>query len=360
MSNNNNRFGPVSNEQPDFWQRGYATRDGHLLDGHFDHRSRGHRSINGQDSSINAYAIPKGMKVKLIENPTGGIPKIDGGALIWDENYVQAQSRLLQNGQVPNLPDPYQGQRPDGVQEVDIGNIMAQRMMNSRGTSNNTGYQKLAPAQQQQHGPMPGYGINNPQVQQGGGNGTCQLQEGHTFFQALNIQGFGTTTPLAKTGGQIKGVQGREFKMEGVHQCYVVDGLQTIDLSKMEPARQRTLVRVTAPLLGTFLVPQEAIITQEGGQSQGRQLLIDTNQSQNLQGRQQWMHQQQQAQQAQQQQQLIHTQQMQQQGRPQQQQYQQQYREQQQQMQQQQAPQQRPNVQQMGVDLLRRRGILKG
>lgn len=356
MGNNNNRFGPVSNEQPDYWQRGYATRDANLLDGHFDHRARGNRSINGQDSSINAYAIPRGMKVKLRENSEGGIPKIDGGALVWDDNYVKAQSRLLQNGQMPNLPDPYQGQRPDGVQEVDIGNIMAQRMMNSRGPSNNTGYQKLAPApqQQMQHGPTPGQAMNSHQYQQSG-VGMCQLQEGHTFFQSLSVQGFGTTMPLAKTGGQIKGIQGRQFQMEGVHECYVVDGLQTIDLSNIEPQRKRTLVRVTAPLLGTFLVPQEAII-QEGGQAPGRQLLIDTNQSHQLQGRQQWINQQQQAQQ----QQLIHTQQMQGRSQQQQQQYQQQYREQQMQ---QQAPRQQVNpssIQQQSMDLLRRRGILKG
>jgi hypothetical protein len=112
-----------------------------------------------------------------------------------------------------------------------------------------------------------------------------------TFYQPLQIQGFGTTQPLARTGGRTQGLQGRQFQVEGVVTAYVVDGLQTIDLSKMEPSRLKPLVRVSAPLLGTFLVPQEAI-QEMGGGGPSRQLLIDSGQQHRIEQRQNWQNQQ--------------------------------------------------------------------
>ena len=114
-----------------------------------------------------------------------------------------------------------------------------------------------------------GRGFNTPAQR------VCTLSEGHTYFQPLQIQGFGTTQPLAKSGGQLRGIQGRQFEINETVTAYVVDGLQTIDLSKMEPGRLRTLVKVTAPLVGTFLVPQEAIQEIGGGPGANRTVLTD-------------------------------------------------------------------------------------
>jgi len=265
-------FGPVTNEQPDYWERNdLARRDRSLLDRHFDSRSRGGQWKNGQDPSVSAYSIPRSQKVALRESPVGGIPAYEGGGTSWDDKYLQAQAKLA--GRAPtNLPDPFQGRSPMSPEEVDVSRLLQTRAATQ--------------------GPQ----LAGPQSQ---GPRTCTLQEGHTFYQALQIQGFGTTQPLAKTGGLIKGVQGREFQIEGAVTAYVVDGLQTIDLSKMEPGRLRPLIRVTAPLLGTFLVPQEAI-QEQGGQGPSRGLLIDSGQhhrvDQRSDQRAQWQAQQQQAQ----------------------------------------------------------------
>jgi hypothetical protein len=278
-------FGPVPDEQKDYWQRNkLAQRDAGLLDSHFDTRSHGKRLLNGQDPSINAYSIPRSQKVALKETSVGGLLVWDGASMAWDEHYARAQSRLLQQNNLPNnLPDPWQGRRAQMSEEIDGGAIMQQRLLANMASPGGS-----------THGPMPGHMLATGQQrsQQQGQQQVCTLMEGHTFYQPLQIQGFGTTQPLAKTGGQIKGVQGRQFQVEGSVTAYVVDGLQTIDLSKMEPGRLKTLLRVTALLLGTFLVPQEAIQEMGGGPGANRQLLIDSNQQHQINQRQAWANQQ--------------------------------------------------------------------
>lgn len=263
-------FGPVPDEQKDFWQKSkFAQRDAAILDRHFDSRSHGKKIEN----SMNAYSIPRSAKVALKETVVGGLPVWDGATSVWDDRYSQAQSKLAQRN--PNLPDPWQGRKPGMVEEIDAGAVLQQRLMSQAANSG-------APT----HGPMPGHAMVTGQNQHQ--PSTCTLAEGHTFYQALQIQGFGTTQPLAKTGGQIRGVQGKQFQVEGLVTAYVVDGLQTIDLSKMEPSRLKPLVRVTAPLLGTFLVPQEAVQEMNAG-GPSRQLLIDSGQQHRMEQRQQWL-----------------------------------------------------------------------
>jgi hypothetical protein len=250
-------FGPVVDEQKDYWQRSkLAQRDAALIDNHFNSRAQGQKIQN----TMNAYSIPRSAKIALKETAIGGLPVWDGAASVWDDRYAQAQGKLLQANPLSTLKDPWQGRQPGMAEEVDAGAIMQQRVLSQAAS-------RVGPT----HGPMPGHSMVTGQQQ----SSVCTLTEGHTFYQPLQIQGFGTTQPLAKTGGRIQGVQGRQFQVEGVVTAYVVDGLQTIDLSKMEPSRLKPLVRVSAPLLGTFLVPQEAI-QEAGGAMQSRQLLVDS------------------------------------------------------------------------------------
>lgn len=249
-SNDEPVFGPVRDNQPDYWQKNnLRIRDGNILDNHFNLRKNGQRNITG----VRVYSLPKSQQVALREQ-IGGIPVFDGSEAIWSQEYMRAQSRIAGNNSFEDQKD-YSSPSAvnNNIQDVNVNNVLAQRIM-SQQTSN-----------------IP-QSLNN-------GNRICQLQEGHIFYNALNIQGFGTTTPVVKTGGQIKGVSGREFQIDGGSNCYVVDGLQTIDLSKMEPQRMKLLIKVSAPLIGTFLVPKEAIIEMNGNnQNNGRQLLIDVNQ----------------------------------------------------------------------------------
>jgi len=254
-------FGPVIDEQKGYWEENpLRQRDKALLDRHFDSRAQGNKWQTG----ISAYSLPKTQKSILRESRVGGIPTVEGGESNWEEAYLLAQQKLA--GQHPSIPDPWSGRRPglaDG--EVDVGSILQQRMA----------------SQAMNHSPMPGHAMaTGQQSNQQAGPPVCTLQEGHTFYHVLKIDGFGTTQPLARTGGIIKGLQGRQFQVDGSVSAYIIDGLQTIDLQKMEPGRLRSLIRVTAPLVGTFLVPQEAIAEMSGGASQngGRQLLIDSSQ----------------------------------------------------------------------------------
>lgn len=279
-------FGPVADEQKDYWQRSKLTqRDAALLDRHFDARSHGQKL---QTNSMSAYAIPKSQKVALRESRVGGIPIAEGGMQEWDEAYIRAQAKLAAKGGNVPVSDSWGGRIPGSTtEEVDIGRILQNRMISQAATPPNSN-----------HGPMPGHAMATGQQRSQQIPSICTLQEGHTFYQPLKIDNFGTTQPLVKTGGTIRGIQGRQFQAEGQVTAYVVDGLQTIDLSKMEPGRMKTLVRVSAPLLGTFLVPQEAIQEMSGGAGSGKQLLIDSSQQfrseQQMRQQQQYLHQQQQ------------------------------------------------------------------
>jgi len=262
-------FGPVIDEQKDYWQRNQLTqRDAVLLDRHFEARTHGQ---NLQANSMSAYAIPKSQKVVLRESRVGGIPIMEGGAQEWDKAYILAQAKLAAQGGNIAIPDPWNGRTPGSTTvEVDVGRFLQQRMVSQAAVP-------PIPNQGAMPGPMMATGQQHQQAPT-----VCTLQEGHTFFQPLKIEGFGTTQPMAKTGGVIRGVQGRQFQVEGQVTVYIVDGLQTVDLSKMEPGRYRTLYRVSSPLLGTFLVPQEAIQEMGGGVGGGRQLLIDSGQGHRL------------------------------------------------------------------------------
>jgi hypothetical protein len=249
----NIKFGVVPDEQPDYWRRNQYNQKAQAdLDRHFTERAHGKRI----EKSMSAYAIPRSQKVALRENRIGGIPQVEGGVNNWDPKYLAAQGKLV--GAQPVMRGPNE--------EVDVGAALQSRMAANAAMPGGP-----------THGPMPGHGMA-----MGTGRGfntptprVCTLAEGHTYFQPLQIQGFGATQPLAKTGGRLQGVQGRQFEINETVTAYVVDGLQTIDLSKMEPGRLRPLVKVSAPLLGTFLVPQEAIQEVGGGPGANRTVLTD-------------------------------------------------------------------------------------
>lgn len=261
-------FGPVVDEQRDFWQRSkLAQRDAQIIDNHFNLRSHGQRI-----EFKNNYAIPKSMKVALKETKAGGLPVWDGANQTWNPRYAEAQSRLIQqNYEVPNA----RGMN----EEIDAGKLMQQRLLSQAATMPSV-----------QHGPMPGNAMVNGMQQNQQIARTCFLAEGHQFFLPLETQGFGSTQVMAKKGGVLQGIQGRQFKLEEQVSAYVIDGLQTIDLSRMEPSRLLTLVRVSQPGQRPFLVPLQAVQEATNGRPE-RQLLIDSGQQHRIEQRQQWVNQ---------------------------------------------------------------------
>lgn len=110
-----------------------------------------------------------------------------------------------------------------------------------------------------------------------GGQRVCYLKEGVQAYRNVS-QGFGSTVPLVLNIGPTYKVQGKQFERLGTVRCYVVEGNETVDLSKINehPERMRTLVQVKAPWIGEILVPESAIVNiSSGGSHGGRALLND-------------------------------------------------------------------------------------
>lgn len=207
-----------------------------MLDQHLQNRMNG----RGPDN-IRAYSTPKSQQIALRENGKGGLPVFDGMRSNVPK-YSYGESLSL--GGMSTLA----GQSSGGY-DMDVGQMLAQRAQQSA---------------QQQPAPQ-------------GNTGVCQLQEGYVCFQPLNIPGAGTTMPLVRKTGQLQGVQGKSFQLEGAVQCYVVDGLQTVDLSRIDPQRMVTLVKVSAPFSGTYMVPMEAVVPTAGASGAQRQILTDSS-----------------------------------------------------------------------------------
>lgn len=106
-----------------------------------------------------------------------------------------------------------------------------------------------------------------------------KLVEGSSVFQILEgSNGFGNTITLARTSGNVPPGYDKEFIVKGPKQVYIVaPGATTVDLSKVDESKMTTLIEISSPLIGTFLVPESAIqrpARQTGIQSQ--QILRDS------------------------------------------------------------------------------------
>lgn len=284
---NDKKFGPVADEQPHYWASPEAVRQARLLDQHFEQRKMG---VSSNKDSLSNYAIPKSMKDAIRVNPDGGLPLIqtnvnsDGNGkpdaeLAYRRAYEAAQERFLQRAPeiskqlgidlestnyYPQESRPVQ--QPQNIQNNGWIDINQQQLRNS--------LQRQVP----ENIALPQTQYEQP-VNSGLGR-MCTLSEGYQYFQPLKTGGFATTMTLAKSAGTIRGVQGKSFEIREIVECYIIDGLESIDLSSIDPNRKKHLVCISIPMQGVALVPREAIreVTQQPGQVQQRQMLIDTRQ----------------------------------------------------------------------------------
>jgi hypothetical protein len=97
------------------------------------------------------------------------------------------------------------------------------------------------------------------------------VRPGAKYYKAVQADSFGTTMPLVRMCGAYNENVTREFEMLSECRCYVIDNLQQVDLSKMEPGRMVELVQVRAPFVGTILVEKSSIVG--AGSSGGPQIL---------------------------------------------------------------------------------------
>lgn len=106
-----------------------------------------------------------------------------------------------------------------------------------------------------------------PQVQ------TVFIREGARMYRSVEAQGFGNTMPLVRFAGPAHDMTGKEFEMRGTTNCYVIDNMEVVDLSKIDDSKMVQLVEVKAPWVGTLLVEASAIIVPRG--QGGPQVLND-------------------------------------------------------------------------------------
>jgi len=96
------------------------------------------------------------------------------------------------------------------------------------------------------------------------------LREGQTAYRKLQGTDY-STVPLAACMGPIAGVVGKEFKLVGLKEFYIVENQrQAVDLANLDYSKMKRLAVVEAPFLGTMLVPESAVVRR--GPS-GRQVL---------------------------------------------------------------------------------------
>lgn len=99
------------------------------------------------------------------------------------------------------------------------------------------------------------------------------LREGAVYYKAVQVESFGTTTPMVRNCGPLEGVAGREFELKQETHCYVIDNMAVVDLGNVDPSKMIRLVEVCAPFIGSLLVDASAII--QGASGRGPQLLND-------------------------------------------------------------------------------------
>jgi len=91
---------------------------------------------------------------------------------------------------------------------------------------------------------------------------TVLVREGHKMFRRLEAA---SEVPIALCVGQVNGVSGREFEYKGIQRFYLLENQnEVVDISNLNPQKMINLAVVCAPFIGTLLVPENAIIKQQG------------------------------------------------------------------------------------------------
>jgi len=147
---------------------------------------------------------------------------------------------------VPGLP-PQPGGSPHNNGEIDMNAVLAQRLAGHMQTQGMPG-QAAQPPQQA------------PQV--------VFVKEGVRAYRRLEAEAYGTTTPLARLVGPMSGVGGKQFEFKGMVNAYVVEGNSPVDMGNIDPSRMKQLAVISAPFVGTLLVPESAVFGPRGPQRQ--------------------------------------------------------------------------------------------
>lgn len=86
------------------------------------------------------------------------------------------------------------------------------------------------------------------------------LRPGVKYYKSVQSNSFGSTMPLVKDCGVYNESNQKEFEMKNTCKCYIIDNLNTVDLSNLDPNRLVELVELRAPWIGSILVEKRYII----------------------------------------------------------------------------------------------------
>lgn len=163
----------------------------------------------------------------------------------WEAKYWQQRAQQIQRAKT----------NPESLPHYEPAHVTQDKQRTLRG--NDGGWQDIDPVTAMYtnaHG-MASRGMG-PQVQ------TVMLKPGTVYYKAVDASGFGNTMPLVrKCGPYYENGVNREFEMMQECRCYVIDNLNTVDLSNIDPKRLVQLVQVRAPFVGTILVERGAVIS---------------------------------------------------------------------------------------------------
>lgn len=130
--------------------------------------------------------------------------------------------------------------------EIDVTDLLMSRVQNRM---NANGF-----AAQPQHAPQ------STQANVG------YIQKGAMLYRRLESGGFGGTHDLVVCIGRYEEDGRREFKIGQPSACRIVEGTNTIDLSKPNSTKSANLVPVSAMFVGSYYVHESAIRRSYAGQ----------------------------------------------------------------------------------------------
>lgn len=176
----------------------------------------------------------------------------------WDSRRQQAESQPhykpaheIQNVDVSKLLNGY-ATDDDGNSDFDLSKRLVNRL-------------QMRAAQQQMA----------PHHQGPGSAEVVDLREGFPYFISIN-DSFGTSTPIVRQAGVIGGPTSKSVQIKKEIRGYLVESHMTVvDIAKIQGTQALlTLVEVSVPFVGTFLVTKEAILYRNAGTfGNGRTLL---------------------------------------------------------------------------------------
>lgn len=168
----------------------------------------------------------------------------------WQAKYIQNR----QTGKIPmanpipngtNFSRPPNGPAPR--QDIDVTDLLKQRLM--QGVVSSQGGQR---------------------------GGTADLVEGMPYYTRIQSDNFGHTAPLFKQAGIINGPTSRGVQVKGELAGYIIDNIRgAVDMAKIADSGDKiSLVEISVPFLGTFMVQREAVINKNSGPlGDGRRIL---------------------------------------------------------------------------------------